>query len=187
MNDSENPILNECSICFREDIPNDDRCTTNCQHIFCKECLDQWFDLGKSSCPLCRQSIQYFTHQSSENRIINIFAHQNSRTVIPRSQYQTLVTTNARLRCSLSLSTLGLLLFAFLYVNDNLYAEYYNNKLYWCEYNNTLLRQQIEAIHYQENNSENTLDPYILVTLLQDSIIHKCYISLSSYTQCFNF
>ena len=34
MNDSENPILNQCSICIKEEITDDERCTTNCQHIF---------------------------------------------------------------------------------------------------------------------------------------------------------
>ena len=52
--------------------------------------------------------------------------------------------------------------------------------------NNTLLNQQIESIN-QENNSFNTQEPYVLVTLLQDNILHKCYIPFLSYIRCFNF
>ena len=153
MNDSGNPILNQCSICFREEISNDDRCSTNCNHIFCKECLDQWFDLGKSSCPLCRQSIQYFTHQSIENRIINISTPENSRTVIPRSRYQALVITNARLKFSLFLSTVGLLSLSMLYMINMFDLNYYSTLLNNCENNNTLLNNQLNQFIYNEKHN----------------------------------
>ena len=182
MNDSENPILNECSICLKENL-DEDKCVTNCSHIFCKECLDQWFDQGKSSCPLCRRVVQYFNHQSSQIRIVN--TQVNSRTVIPRSQYQQLIHRNLQLKFSLFVASLGIILSSVLYISDSFNLNYYINRLYECEYNNTRLNQQLDNYQLISNNQENP--PYILVTLFQDNIYQKCYIPLSSYMKCFNF
>lgn len=63
-----NPL---CSICL-ETIDVDHQCQTNCNHIFCKVCLDKWFDKEKISCPMCRTKIQYFQHQGNSNRIVCI-------------------------------------------------------------------------------------------------------------------
>ena len=54
----------KCSICLGNDIEDDNLCFTNCSHKFCKPCLDEWFNLGKISCPECRNIIHYFNHQN---------------------------------------------------------------------------------------------------------------------------
>ena len=46
----------QCSICL-EDIFNRDTCLTQCNHRYCIDCLDIWFDRGEHSCPMCRQAI----------------------------------------------------------------------------------------------------------------------------------
>lgn len=43
----------ECSICF--DLKND-MIYTNCDHIFCKNCIDKWLK-KTNTCPLCRKNI----------------------------------------------------------------------------------------------------------------------------------
>jgi len=60
-----------CSICFNY-ISKEDICKTNCNHEFCKTCLDLWFDKNKLSCPMCRTQIQYFNHNGINNRVICI-------------------------------------------------------------------------------------------------------------------
>ena len=60
-----------CSICFN-DISKKNICRTNCNHEFCKTCLDLWFDKNKYSCPMCRTKIQYFNHNGTNNRIVCI-------------------------------------------------------------------------------------------------------------------
>ena len=62
----------ECSICLTDSINILNKCTTQCSHNFCKGCLDKWFDKGKSSCPMCRQTLQYFNHNGENTRIISI-------------------------------------------------------------------------------------------------------------------
>ena len=56
MSDIENKLIT-CSICLEENINNNELCKTNCNHIFCKKCLDDWFNKGKNTCPLCRDNI----------------------------------------------------------------------------------------------------------------------------------
>ena len=64
-------MIDVCSICLQ--IINDDhRCKTNCNHEFCKGCLDSWFDSNKVSCPLCRTDIQYFQNNEIINRVVCI-------------------------------------------------------------------------------------------------------------------
>ena len=65
------PEIN-CTICLNNDLEENNLCLTNCSHKFCKKCLDEWFDLGKVSCPICRDTIQYFNHQGESNRVIKI-------------------------------------------------------------------------------------------------------------------
>ena len=66
-----------CSICLSP-IELEDLCTTDCNHIFCKECLDKWFDTHKLSCPLCRSEIQYFNHKNMNHRIVCIIKKERA-------------------------------------------------------------------------------------------------------------
>ncbi len=44
-----------CCICFNE-INDETRHVTECSHIFCKKCINKWFDIKNSNntCPMCR-------------------------------------------------------------------------------------------------------------------------------------
>jgi len=74
---------NKCAICLTNDIVQLDKCTTQCNHNFCKSCLDTWFDRGKNTCPMCRQSIRYFTYNGSSTRIIIIDTLPSTRNINP--------------------------------------------------------------------------------------------------------
>ena len=65
-------MSNECSICLTDNIVQFNKCTTQCNHNFCKPCLDTWFDKGKNTCPMCRQNLQYFTYNGLSTRIISV-------------------------------------------------------------------------------------------------------------------
>ena len=58
----------QCSVCLTGELV--DRCLTNCNHAYCKGCLDTWFNRGNTSCPICRQDIQYITHGDETYRVV---------------------------------------------------------------------------------------------------------------------
>ena len=68
---NEIDIENNCSVCLQT-ILSQNLCITNCYHKYCKECLDKWFNTGKSSCPMCRTDIIYFKHLDKDTRVICI-------------------------------------------------------------------------------------------------------------------
>jgi len=46
-----------CSICFKEFLQGDLVKKTTCSHIFCKECIDSWFQYSQEPrCPNCNQN-----------------------------------------------------------------------------------------------------------------------------------
>ena len=71
--------MNECTICFNELL--DETCITECNHRFCKECLDKWLDSNKSTCPLCRDNINYFDYKGKTNRIVRIIQREREEPV----------------------------------------------------------------------------------------------------------
>lgn len=46
----------ECVICYEQKEASEFT-TTECDHCFCKSCLDNWTAL-KNSCPMCRKTIK---------------------------------------------------------------------------------------------------------------------------------
>ena len=62
--------MDSCSVCLISEIPDGTRCSTDCGHMFCKDCLDLWFDRGNRSCPLCRTDIQYIQHGDYNYRLV---------------------------------------------------------------------------------------------------------------------
>jgi|TARA_Y100000389_G_C17308198_1_gene436545 hypothetical protein len=67
----KNNLLKECPICF-DNLNIENECITNCHHIFCKQCLDNWFDKGKITCPNCRENIKYITNMKKKIRLITV-------------------------------------------------------------------------------------------------------------------
>jgi len=49
--------MEDCPICFA-DVAS---INTSCNHHFCEKCFQQWTNLGKRTCPLCRARIQPLT------------------------------------------------------------------------------------------------------------------------------
>ena len=107
----------ECSICLTENITPFNKCITQCNHNYCKDCLDSWFNKGKDTCPMCRQPIQYFSQNGQDTRIISVETERvrqpadNRYVRITQGLYNALVFSNALL-----LTSNGLMLF--LYVNE---------------------------------------------------------------------
>ena len=92
---------NECPICFNE-MTDNNRCITNCEHEFCNVCLDKWFDKGKISCPNCRLDIKYITHMNAKVKLVviqekiirEIIITQSNGLVIKKNLYVSLLAGN---------------------------------------------------------------------------------------------
>ena len=55
---SQRPItLDSCSICLNDLNSSSRKAELICSHIFHINCLRNWMDLGRTSCPLCRRYI----------------------------------------------------------------------------------------------------------------------------------
>ena len=65
---SSNDDEDECSICLCEKI---DETKINCNHTFCKECIEQW-EKNNKSCPLCRKSFTKKIYLIKKNKNIKI-------------------------------------------------------------------------------------------------------------------
>ena len=59
---------NICCICLDNEMING-KCITNCNHSFCKVCLEEWLKTNHFTCPICRLEILNF---KCENEIIRI-------------------------------------------------------------------------------------------------------------------
>ncbi len=57
----------ECPVCLN-DINEDQRCTTDCEHEFCYDCLNKWLRINLN-CPVCRKSVDNFKYNNEINRL----------------------------------------------------------------------------------------------------------------------
>ena len=74
-------INNSCIICFNN-IPKELLCITNCNHIYCKDCLNIWFDRGERTCPMCRENIKSYENNGEHTRLVIMNNYPEDRIVI---------------------------------------------------------------------------------------------------------
>lgn len=68
---------NSCIICFNS-ISDEEMCVTNCEHKYCLDCLNTWFNRGNISCPFCRQVVKHFFRNNEKTNIIKVSVPQQS-------------------------------------------------------------------------------------------------------------
>ena len=181
----EIPETKNCSICLKENLTNEILCSTNCTHNFCKECLDQWLDTGKSTCPLCRQNIQYFQHKGNQFRIVYQLNRRNSRNNIENNIQNNLLITrlyrqNITLKfifCSLiSILFVGYIYYSLLYDDYNQLSNSYKQKM-----------SEIGLLRSELNLCYSFGDQEVSVLLIGPENQEKqCLIQRSSYYRCFH-
>jgi len=106
----------KCSICLDIDIEDNVLCSTECSHQFCKKCLDEWLDQGKTSCPMCRADINNFKYQGENNRIVKVTSNRIRVTNQPN---------NLQLINILKIKIRSYKLIAYFLLLFNVYASYY--------------------------------------------------------------
>lgn len=124
-----NVQFDSCIICYNS-ISDEEMCVTNCNHKYCLDCLNEWFDRGNISCPFCRQDIEYFFKNNEKNNIVKITLkkdiqvinilenQQNNRTISEND-----ITINNRRLFYFKFCT-------FLNISYMLYLQYKNYYLY---------------------------------------------------------
>jgi len=159
---------NRCSICLQE-IQNE--CITNCNHNFCKECLDTWFDNGKNTCPLCRKIIQYFNNNEQNNRIIIIKQNRNTNRNRNRNttnnQSNTLTTG---INCYAIITTIVILILYIIMMDLNNEINYLENE-----------------ISINKTNINTTIDDLVDIGVIHNNLIQLCYFPKYYVNKCFNF
>ena len=60
-----NKDLINCSICF--DVFKE-KVILNCNHEYCKKCIDEWIAFDNHQCPLCRKDIEYIDIYSERRK-----------------------------------------------------------------------------------------------------------------------
>ena len=180
-----------CTICMKEDLNNDEIYYTNCDHEFCKDCLDDWFQRGNKSCPLCRGEITEYKHQNEKFKLIihtvenDIQANERSLNHLINNSLavRDIVKKNIRLR--FYCFTLGSLL---LYTLNNYFYNLQDinelvDELNSCHLNNTHLQEDINTYElYKDNNLNNGY----YISMYNGEILRRCFFPLKFYNICFN-
>ena len=179
-----------CTICMKEDLNEDEIYYTECNHEFCKDCLDDWFQRGNQSCPLCRREITEYKHKDDKYKLIihtvesNIRTNQISLTDLLNHNLivRNIVKQNIRLRFYGFAMT-----FLFLYLLNSYLYDLQNinmleNKLNLCNMNNTNLKEKLDNCGLFYDN----LGSGYYVSMFNGESSRRCFYPLKFYNICFN-
>jgi len=141
------PTKISCVICFEDDLEEEQVYRTDCNHVFCKACLDDWFRRGNKCCPLCRNEIDIYKHKNDNYRLV-IHERADRGAIQPETLLlvRTLLAQNLRLKVFIwfSLVIFGgyfYQYYIFLMNFDDLRMNYDQ-----CIDNNTALEDQLETL-----------------------------------------
>mgnify|MGYP006145410311 CR=1 FL=1 len=185
--------MNSCTICMKEDITDENIYTTDCKHMFCNECLDDWFQRGNKTCPLCRSEINTYIYKDENYKLIIHNIESNNQTdqisltdlVNHNLVVRNIVKHNIRLRFySLVMS------FMFLYMlNSYLYSlqniNIITNELNTCNLNNTHLQDVLNECKITIPHGGYIGAGYY-VSMYNGELSRRCFYPLNFYNICFN-
>ena len=185
-----------CTICMKEDLNKDEIYYTNCEHEFCKPCLDDWFKRGNQSCPLCRSEINYYKHNDEKYKLIIHRIERNEHEQEHENQlhqinFNDLVTHNLIVRnivkANIRLRFYGfsMTFLLFYMINNYLYklqdVNDLNNELKICDINNTHLQ---DSLNICESNNHYLGSGYY-VSMFNGELSRRCFYPLNFYNICF--
>ena len=179
-----NNTNNTCSICL-EDIIDKNICLLNCNHPFCKKCIDDYLKLNNTNCPNCRQDISSYQFNNINYQLIFINDeennNQNQEISLLRNQLHIFNTSNRKLVQYGYITLASLFYFVYNYFSINyhyqqLQSNYTNAQtlLNECYYNQT------ELYNLLNDESRN-----IIIFNPNYDLGQKCLLSEYSYQKCF--
>ncbi len=135
----------QCPICL-EPVQEDEHSILNCNHIFCKKCIDDYIKQKKYTCPLCRGEIKNYSHQGN----IYNFIYTTIERIRENNIHPNIILMNERLKRYTYLSFAGFItLFMMLNYRTN-QAYFYYNQYQDCNTNKT---QLLDYIHLLEDKN----------------------------------
>lgn len=198
----ENKIITNysCTICMKEDLIDEDIYYTNCNHTFCKSCLDDWFQTGNQSCPLCRSEIDSYKHKNENYKLIiheinnsenNIEMNINNPRVIRRLMqtnniFNTLVKQNAKLRMLLFISFAGILFTLNSYLSMLGNFSELNNQYKECMENNLNLTRSLDLTSNLGNRLDTNMHSGYYVNIYDGRNLRRCLYPEKFYEACFH-
>ena len=86
-----------CTICLDDNVNIKGKCKTQCNHIFCKECLEEVFKKG-IICPMCRGDITSYSCNNFDTRILYIEKKRirNIQTIVEQRNHMS-INNNCKL------------------------------------------------------------------------------------------
>jgi len=160
----------KCSICLNIDIEDGILCYTNCSHQFCKSCLDEWFNQGTTTCPMCRTDIKYFNFQGSNNRVVKISTNNNNR--INNNMIEILSSRIILYKYIVYLLIIFNLYLYYISYKSKENIDYYKNLNMNCVNNLTDINNQLKEIHMTSLNI--IYNNIIYLCSLPDYYVNKC-------------
>ena len=185
--------MNSCTICMKEEIKNEDIYITDCDHSFCKDCLDDWFQRGNQTCPLCRSYIDTYKYKDETYKLIIHTVERNTN--INQINFNDLINHNIIVRNivrkNIKLRFYGFsITFLFLYLLNNYFYALRNlnllgNELNICNLNNTNLQDSLNQCKIMIPNADFP-GPGYYVSMFNGEISRRCFYPLNFYNICFN-
>ena len=119
---------NTCIVCYNT-IEKGNICTTNCNHIYCKSCLNEWFDRGNIDCPMCREPVKSYSNDNIMNRIVVLKNQEQNLILVQTNTGYEEIIKNYRKRFNI------FKVYFFLNITYLLYLQYRNYDLYnYCHH-----------------------------------------------------
>ena len=178
-----------CTICLNDDLSDEITYRTNCSHIFCKQCIEDWFKRGNDSCPLCRGKVTHYESEGTQYRLIirnssNI--NSNQSLLIRNSLYQVrrLSILNYRLK---NLSFFMILMFILMYQIFLSYidqVDVLSDNYNICIHNVTRLTNNLEMCLDELYNPDNPEDDGTYVNILFGNGLKTCFYPYIYLSQC---
>lgn len=179
MNDIENDALadqQECSICICD---VDEGVTTNCNHTYCKKCIEMWLETGNTSCPLCNGDITDYKNYEISYKIVKIESRNtnNNRDVISAARANASLINKVILYKFYSLC----LVFLTVFMYNLLHTQYYESQWILNEYN-LCMANNTNLVNIL-NNLDDAPIINVIMTLNGESV-KKCPIPENYYINC---
>ena len=169
-----------CSICL-EEINQENICLLNCEHPFCKKCIDDYLERNNKKCPNCRANISSYSYNNTDYQLIFMNEENNLQQITSmRNQIHILLNANRKLVKYGYFSIFSLFYLTYRYMM----LQYNYDSLQENEDN---LKISLDTCHTNETELYNILVDQSYNVIVYDpyyNYAEKCSISEYSYEKC---